>query len=75
MVDQTHEIAQSIAIISYIEKLADLNPPNPIIAAKTDAICGEDFLTKRDEMTPYLLSRFDDLDRALSSRGKNFGRF
>ena len=74
IIDETHEIAQSIAILSYIEKLADLNLPNPIIAAKADAILqsaqelfaplnptvnfaiGDDFLTKRDEMTPYLLS-------------------
>ena len=93
IIDETHEIAQSIAILSYIEKLSDLNLPNPIIAAKADAILqsaqelfaplnptvnfaiGDDFLTKCDEMTPYLLSRFDDLDRALSSSGRNFGRF
>ena len=88
IIDETHEIAQSIAILSYIEKLADLNLPNPIIAAKADAILqsaqelfaplnptvnfaiGDDFLTKRDEMTPYLLSRFEDFDRALVSSGK-----
>ena len=73
IIDETHEIAQSIAILSYIEKLADLNLPNPIIAAKADAILqsaqelfaplnptvnfaiGDDFLTKRDEIAPYLL--------------------
>ena len=70
IIDETHEIAQSIAILSYIEKLADLNLPNPIIAAKADAILqsakelfaplnptvyfaiGDDFLNKRNEMTP-----------------------
>ena len=90
IIDETHEIAQSIAILSYIEKLADLNLPNPITAAKADAILqsaqelfaplnptvnfaiGDDFLTKRDEMTPYLLSRFEDLDRALLSSGKKY---
>ena len=38
IVDETHEIAERIAILSYIEKLADLNLKNPIIAAKADAI-------------------------------------
>ena len=90
IVDETHEIAQSAAILSYIEKLADLNLPNPMIAAKADAILqsaqelfaplnptvnfaiGDDFLTKCNQMTPYLLSRFDYLDRALSSSGKKY---
>ena len=90
VVDETHEIAQSIAILSYIEKIAELNLTDPIVAAKADAILhsaqelfaplnptvnfaiGDDFLTKRDAMLPYLLSRFEDLDRALSSSGKKF---
>ena len=37
-VDETYEIAQSIAILSYIEKIAELNLTNPIAAAKADAI-------------------------------------
>ena len=91
VVDNTHEIAQSIAILSYIEKLAGLDISDPIIAAKSDAVLqsaqelfvplnptvnfatGDDFSTKRDAMTPFLLSRFDDLSRALSiSEGKFF---
>ena len=41
-------------------------PLNPTV----NFAIGDDFLTKRHEMTPYLLSRFDDLDRALSSSRK-----
>ena len=91
VVDETHEIAQSIAILAYVEKLAGLNISDPIIAAKSDAVLqsaqelfaplnptvnfatGDDFSNKRDAMTPFLLSRFDDLSRALSSdEGKFF---
>ena len=38
VVDNTHEIAQSIAILSYIEKLAGLDISDPIIVAKSDAV-------------------------------------
>ena len=38
IIDEKHEIPQSLAILSYIEKLADLNIEDPIIAAKADAI-------------------------------------
>jgi glutathione S-transferase len=90
IVDETHEIAQSIAILSYIEKLAGLSVSDPIISAKADAILqsaqelfaplnptinfakGDDFSVKRDEMTPFLLSRFDDFSRTLSSSGGKF---
>ena len=91
VIDETHEIAQSIAILFYIEKLAGLNLSDPIITAKADAILvgaqelfaplnptvnfatGEEFLAKRDEMAPFLLSRFDDFNRLLmSSAGKFF---
>ena len=43
-------------------------PLNPTV----NFAVGEDFNTKRDDMTPFLLSRFDDLDRMLSSSGKKF---
>lgn len=90
VVDKTHEIAQGIAILSYIEKLAGLNISDPIIAAKSDAVLqsdqelhaplaptihfvvGDDFSSKRDAMTPFLSSRFDDFNRALSSNGRMF---
>jgi glutathione S-transferase len=79
VVDQTHEIAQSIAILSYIENLSGINVSDPIISAKSDAVLqsaqelfaplnptvnfaiGDDFSNKRGAMTPFLLSRFDDL--------------
>ena len=38
IIDEKHVIPQSLAILSYIEKLADLNIEDPIIAAKADAI-------------------------------------
>ena len=90
IVDEKHEIAQSIAIMSYIEKLAEINIKDPILAAKADAIMqsaqelfsplnptvnfaiGEDFSSKRDAMKPFLLSRFDDLEKVLTSSGKKF---
>jgi glutathione S-transferase len=43
-------------------------PLNPTV----NFAVGEDFNTKRDDMTPFLLSRFDDLDRMLSSSGNKF---
>ena len=43
-------------------------PLNPTV----NFAVGEDFMTKRDEMTPFLLSRFDDFDRMLSSSGTKF---
>jgi hypothetical protein len=38
MIDDKYEIAQSIAIMSYIEKLASINIKDEILAAKADAI-------------------------------------
>ena len=38
MIDDKYEIAQSIAIMSYIEKLAGINIKDDILAAKADAI-------------------------------------
>ena len=90
MIDDEHEISQSIAILSYIEKLAGLSISNPIIAAKADAILlsaqelfaplnptvnfavGSDFESKREKMMPFLLSRFEDLNRSLISSSGNF---
>ena len=90
IVNKNNEISQSIAILSYIEKLAGLNISNPIVAAKADAILhsaqelfaplnptvnfavGSDFEKKRDAMMPFLMSRFDDLSRALMSSDGRF---
>lgn len=38
IINDTYEIAQSIAIMNYIEKLADINIKDNILAAKADAI-------------------------------------
>ena len=43
-------------------------PLNPTV----NFAVGEDFNTKRNDMTPFLLSRFDDLERMLSSSGDKF---
>jgi glutathione S-transferase len=43
-------------------------PLNPTVNFAVE----EDFNIKRDDMTPFLLSRFDDLDRILSSSGTKF---
>ncbi len=90
VVDDTHEIAQSIAIMTYIEKIAGIAFKDNILAAKADAITqssqelfaplnptvnfaiGENFISKKNDMKNYLLSRFDDLDRAIKSSGKKF---
>tara|TARA_Y100000768_G_C23867457_1_gene628771 strand:- start:191 stop:844 length:654 start_codon:yes stop_codon:yes gene_type:complete len=90
VIDDTYEIAQSIAIMSYIEKIAGISIKDNILAAKADAITqsaqelfmplnptvnfsvGEDFISKKDAMKDFLLSRFDDLDRSIKSSGKKF---
>jgi len=90
LVDGKQEIAQSVAILSYIEKLAGLNLIDSLVAAKADAILqsaqelfsplnpavnfavGSDFAAKRDDMRPFLMSRFDDLSRALSSNNEKY---
>ena len=43
-------------------------PLNPTV----NFAIGDDFSNKRDAMTPFLLSRFDDLNRALSSNEAKF---
>jgi glutathione S-transferase len=43
-------------------------PLNPTV----NFAVGEDFNTKRNDMAPFLLSRFDDLERMLSSSGDKF---
>ena len=90
VIDDTYEIAQSIAIMSYIEKISGISIKDNILAAKADAITqsaqelfmplnptvnfavGEDFISKKNAMKDFLLSRFDDLDRSIKSSGKKF---
>ena len=38
VVDQKHEICQSIAILTFIEKIADINISDPILNAKANAV-------------------------------------
>ena len=90
VVDQKHEICQSIAILTFIEKIAGIEIPDPILNAKANAIMqsaqelfmplnptvnfatGEKFAKKKEDMTPFLISRFEDLEKALKETDKKF---
>ena len=82
VIDDTHEIAQSIAILSYVEKLAGLGISDPIISAKSDAILvgaqelfaplnpTVNFATGKD-----FQSKHDEMVPFLLSRFDDFNRF
>ena len=90
VVDQKHEICQSIAILTFIEKIAGINISDPVLNAKANAVMqsaqelfmplnptinfsvGDRFKKKREDMMPFLNSRFEDLDRALKDNDKKF---
>ena len=90
VIDKKHEICQSIAILTFIEKIAGINITDPILNAKANAIMhsaqelfmplnptvnfakGEKFIKKRDDMMPFLLSRFEDLEKAIKDNDKTF---
>ena len=90
MVDRKHEICQSMAIMTFIEYLAGINIPDPILNAKANAIMqsaqelfmplnptvnfatGEKFKKKREDMTPFLMSRFEDLENVIKENDKKF---
>ena len=90
VVDQKHEICQSIAILTFIEKIAGINISDSIQNAKANAVMqsaqelfmplnptinfsvGDRFKKKREDMMPFLNSRFEDLDRALKDNDKKF---
>ena len=90
IVDKKHEICQSMAIMTFIENLAGINIPDPILNAKANAIMqsaqelfmplnptvnfatGEKFIKKKNDMMPFLLSRFEDLEKALKDNDKKF---
>ena len=90
VVDQKHEICQSIAILTFIEKIAGLEIYDPIVNAKANAVMqsaqelfmplnptinfsvGDRFKKKREDMMPFLNSRFEDLERALKDNDKVF---
>ena len=78
VVDQKHEICQSIAILTFIEKIAGINISDPILNAKANAVMqsaqelfmplnpainfavGDSFKKKKEDMMPFLNSRFDE---------------
>ena len=90
VVDQKHEICQSIAIITFIEKIAGIEISDPISNAKANAVMqsaqelfmplnpainfavGDSFKKKREDMMPFLNTRFEDLERALKDNDKVF---
>ncbi len=90
VVDKKHEICQSIAILTLIEKIAGINISDPILNAKANAVMqsaqelfmplnptinfavGDSFKKKRENMMPFLNSRFEDLERALKDNDKKF---
>ena len=90
IVDQKHEICQSIAILTFIERIAGINISDPILNAKANAIMqsaqelfmplnptinfavGDSFKKKREDMMPFLNSRFEDLEKALKDNNKKF---
>ena len=90
VVDQKHEICQSIAILTFVEKIAGINISDSIQNAKANAVMqsaqelfmplnptinfsvGDRFKKKREDMMPFLNSRFEDLERALKDNDKKF---
>ena len=90
VVNQKHEICQSIAILTFIEKIAGIEISDPILNAKANAIMqsaqelfmplnptinfsvGDRFKKKREDMMPFLNSRFEDLERALKDNDNKF---
>ena len=90
VVDQKHEICQSIAILNFIEKIAGIEISDPIVNGKANAVMqsaqelfmplnptinfsvGDRFKKKREDMMPFLNSRFEDLERALKNNDNKF---
>ena len=90
VIDQKHEICQSIAILTFIEKIAGINISDPILNAKANAVMqsaqelfmplnpainfavGDSFKKKKEDMMPFLNTRFEDLERALKDNDKKF---
>ena len=90
VVDQKDEICQSIAILTFIEKIAGIEISDPILNAKANAVMqsaqelfmplnptinfsvGDRFKKKREDMMPFLISRFEDLERALKDNDEKF---
>ena len=85
VVNDKHDICQSIAILNFIENIAGLKLKEPVQDAKASAILqsaqelflplnptvnfavGDDFIKKRDDMLPFLQTRFEELEKILKS--------
>ena len=90
VVDDKHEICQSIAILKFIENIAGQKLKEPVLDAKANAILqsaqelflplnpainfavGEDFAKRRDDMLPFLLTRFGELEKIINLNGGKF---
>ena len=90
LVDDKHEICQSIAILNFIENISGMRLEDPIQDAKASSILqsaqelflplnptvnfavGDDFKKKRDDMLPFLETRFEELEKILISNKDQF---
>ena len=90
VVDDEHEICQSIAILNFIENIAGLKLEDPVQEAKANAILqsaqelflplnpavnfavGEDFAKRREDMLPFLQTRFGELEKIINLNGGKF---
>ena len=90
VVDDEHEICQSIAILNFIENIAGLKLEDPVQEAKANAILqsaqelflplnpavnfavGDDFVKRRDDMLPFLQTRFAELEKIINLNGGRF---
>ena len=90
VVDDEHEICQSIAILNFIQNIAGLKLEDPVQEAKANAILqsaqelflplnpavnfavGDDFIKRRDDMLPFLQTRFEELEKIINLNGGRF---
>ena len=90
VVDDEHEICQSIAILNFIQNIAGLRLEDPVQEAKANAILqsaqelflplnpavnfavGDDFVKRRDDMLPFLQTRFEELEKIINLNGGRF---
>jgi len=90
VVDDEHEICQSIAILNFIQNIASLKLEDPVQEAKANAILqsaqelflplnpavnfavGEDFAKRREDMLPFLQTRFGELEKIINLNGSKF---
>ena len=90
VVDDEHEICQSIAILNFIQNIAGLKLEDPVQEAKANAILqsaqelflplnpavnfavGDDFIKRRDDMLPFLQTRFEELEKIINLNGHKF---